>query len=71
MLQNHFEAEELRARVRLGRRILEMQESLAAKSLALDETLDRERLLRSRLESLPQRTHWEDSGLSLAPIAPK
>jgi DNA-binding response OmpR family regulator len=57
-----FEAEELRARVRLGRRILELQDSLAAQALVLEDALGRERLL---------QTLWEKSAPSLAPIVRK
>jgi DNA-binding response OmpR family regulator len=57
-----FEAEELRARVRLGRRILELQDSLAAQASVLEDALGRERLL---------QTLWEKSAPSLAPIVRK
>ncbi|HZR55878.1 MAG TPA: response regulator [Terriglobales bacterium] len=46
-----FEAEELRARVRLGRRLLDLQAALLAKSQALEESSLREKLLQSRLKT--------------------
>jgi DNA-binding response OmpR family regulator len=56
-----FEAEELRARVRLGRRILEIQEALNTKSAALEESLARERMLHTGLDPLPNRHRWPKS----------
>jgi DNA-binding response OmpR family regulator len=56
-----FQAEELLARVRLGRRILEMQETMDAKSATLAETLAREHLLQTRLNSLPGHNRWPDT----------
>ncbi len=61
-----FQAEELRARVRLGRRILEMQEALATKSGILEETLARERLLQIRLDSPSERNRWPAAALTPA-----
>jgi DNA-binding response OmpR family regulator len=58
-----FQAEELRARVRLGSRILEMQAALAAKSVVLEETLARERLLQIQLTSPSERNRWPGAGL--------
>jgi sigma-B regulation protein RsbU (phosphoserine phosphatase) len=46
-----FEAEELRARVRLGCRLLELQAKMRLKSQALDEALLREKLLHGRLRT--------------------
>jgi sigma-B regulation protein RsbU (phosphoserine phosphatase) len=46
-----FEAEELRARVRLGCRLLELQAKMQLKSQALDEALLREKLLQGRLRT--------------------
>ncbi len=56
-----FQAEELLARVRLGRRILEMQETMDARSATLTETLAREQLLQTRLNSLPERNRWPET----------
>ena len=56
-----FQAEELRARVRLGRRILEMQGLVAVKSAALEDALARERQLQIRLTSQPERNRWPDT----------
>jgi DNA-binding response OmpR family regulator len=66
-----FEAEELRARVHIGCRILEMQTSLAAKSSALVNALERERLLQTSLDSVPHRHRWPKPVLGPVPIAPK
>ena len=49
-----FEPEELRARVRLGRRIVELRQALAARELALADALSRERILQIRLAALEQ-----------------
>jgi sigma-B regulation protein RsbU (phosphoserine phosphatase) len=46
-----FEAEELRARIRIGSRMLGMQSELIAKSQSLEEALLREKLLQGRLDT--------------------
>jgi DNA-binding response OmpR family regulator len=47
-----FDPEELRARVRLGRRIVELRQALSAREIALADALARERLLQIRLAGL-------------------
>jgi PleD family two-component response regulator len=66
-----FEAEELRARVPLGGRILEVQSALAARSAALESALDRERPPQMLLDSAPQSARRSISMPGSAPIASK
>lgn len=49
-----FEPEELRARVRVGRRIIELQAALAAKETELETMRAREELLQTRVVSLEE-----------------
>jgi DNA-binding response OmpR family regulator len=49
-----FEPEELRARVRLGRRIVELRQALSTQEIALADALGRERMLQIRLNALEQ-----------------
>jgi phosphoserine phosphatase RsbU/P len=54
-----FEPEELRARVRVGQRIIRLQESLAAEQASLENALTREKNLQQRLASLENRGRGE------------
>jgi len=47
-----FQPEELRARVRMGKRILDLQSALDTSKSALERALDREKQLQERLRSL-------------------
>jgi DNA-binding response OmpR family regulator len=47
-----IQPEELRARVAVGRRIIELQASVAAQAKTLGETLEREKSLQNRLISV-------------------
>ena len=47
-----FKPEELRARVRLGQRIIRLEQSLVAQKAALESTRGREAFLRNRLAAL-------------------
>jgi len=47
-----FQPEELRARVRIGRRVLELQSELAEQRAALHEVQMREQMLRSQMQAL-------------------
>lgn len=49
-----FEAEELRARVRLGRRIVELQMTVSAQAATLREAWLREKKMREKIEPIPQ-----------------
>lgn len=49
-----LEAEELRARVRLGRRIVELQMTVAAQAATLQEARAREKELRSNFDSVTE-----------------
>jgi DNA-binding response OmpR family regulator len=49
-----FEPEELRVRVRLGRKVLELRQSIRAHEIALADALARERVLQARLTALEQ-----------------
>jgi DNA-binding response OmpR family regulator len=50
-----FSPEELRARVKIGERILDLKDSLAERSIEADEASERETLLQQLLLSLPCR----------------
>jgi DNA-binding response OmpR family regulator len=54
-----FEPEELRARVRVGQRIIKLQESLTAQQTALENALTREKVLQQRVASLEGRGQEE------------
>ena len=54
-----FEPEELRARVRVGQRIIKLQESLTAQQTALENALTREKVLQQRVASLEGRGQQE------------
>jgi DNA-binding response OmpR family regulator len=54
-----FSPEELRARVKIGERILDLKDSLAERSIEADEASERETLLQQLLLSLPCR-HGSD-----------
>ena len=49
-----FEPEELRVRVRLGRKVLELRQSIAAHEIMLADAIARERVLQARLAALEQ-----------------
>jgi DNA-binding response OmpR family regulator len=51
-----FQPEELRARVRIGRRVLELQGEVAEQRAALRESMTRERLLQSQMQSLQAKS---------------
>ena len=59
------QAEELRARVKLGRRIVELAESLAGETRALASSRDSERLLQNRLRLYQERTRRQTPGATL------
>jgi DNA-binding response OmpR family regulator len=54
-----FEPEELRARVRVGQRIIGLQESLAAQQAALETAMNREKTLQQRVALLEGRGRGE------------
>ena len=49
-----FEPEELRVRVRLGRKVLELRQSITAHEIMLADAVARERVLQARLAALEQ-----------------
>jgi DNA-binding response OmpR family regulator len=51
-----FEPEELRVRVRTGKRIVDLQTALATQQHILDAAVAREKILRTRLQTLQEET---------------
>jgi DNA-binding response OmpR family regulator len=62
------QTEELRARVQLGCRIIELRAALKTEVGALAVALAKEKLLLSRLGLVPQRTHRRESKKAIASI---
>jgi DNA-binding response OmpR family regulator len=61
--------EELRARLRVGRRIVELQAGLQAQSTALEDALTREQLLQTRMSLLGTRLNVGTSSSRAIPLA--
>jgi two-component system cell cycle response regulator len=62
------QAEELRARVQLGCRIIELRQALKVEVGALAVALAREKLLLKRLALIPQRTQRRESRKGIASV---